>query len=64
MEDGNQPPIGVVGLTTAVRIQEKGGYQVAIVAEALPSDPKSIKYTSHWAVSGFVVGYLYSSTSY
>ncbi|KAJ7871319.1 hypothetical protein B0H13DRAFT_1634268 [Mycena leptocephala] len=49
MEDGNQPPIGVVGLTTAVRIQEKGGYQVAIVAEALPSDPKSIKYTSHWA---------------
>ncbi|KAJ7143344.1 D-amino-acid oxidase [Mycena crocata] len=40
---------GVVGLTTALRIQEKGGYQVAIVAEILPSDPKSIKYTSHWA---------------
>ncbi|KAJ7336451.1 D-amino-acid oxidase [Mycena albidolilacea] len=40
---------GVVGLTTAVRIQEKGGYQVEIVAEVLPSDPKNIKYTSHWA---------------
>ncbi|KAJ7484624.1 D-amino-acid oxidase [Mycena latifolia] len=40
---------GVVGLTTAVRIQEKGGYQVTIVAEVLPSDPKTIKYTSHWA---------------
>ncbi|KAJ6499534.1 D-amino-acid oxidase [Mycena vitilis] len=40
---------GVVGLTTAVRIQERGGYQVTIVAEVLPSDPKSIKYTSHWA---------------
>ncbi|KAJ7218306.1 D-amino-acid oxidase [Mycena rebaudengoi] len=40
---------GVVGLTTALRIQEKGGYQVTIVAEVLPSDPKSIKYTSHWA---------------
>ncbi|KAF7326371.1 Nuclear export factor [Mycena venus] len=40
---------GVVGLTTAVRIQERGGYHVEIVAEILPSDPKSIKYTSHWA---------------
>ncbi|KAJ7070310.1 hypothetical protein B0H15DRAFT_968671, partial [Mycena belliarum] len=40
---------GVVGLTTAVRIQEKGGYHVSIVAEILPSDPKTIKYTSHWA---------------
>ncbi|KAK7018968.1 nuclear export factor [Favolaschia claudopus] len=40
---------GVVGLTTAVRIQERGGYHVEIVAETLPSDPKSIKYTSHWA---------------
>ncbi|KAJ7669020.1 D-amino-acid oxidase [Mycena rosella] len=40
---------GVVGLTTAVRIQERGGYHVSIVAEILPSDPKNIKYTSHWA---------------
>ncbi|KAL0576847.1 hypothetical protein V5O48_005144 [Marasmius crinis-equi] len=40
---------GVVGLTTALSIQERGGYSVAIVAEVLPSDPKSIKYTSHWA---------------
>ncbi|KAJ7442514.1 D-amino-acid oxidase [Mycena galericulata] len=40
---------GVVGLTTALRVQEKGGYQVTIVAEILPSDPKNIKYTSHWA---------------
>ncbi|KAJ7749293.1 D-amino-acid oxidase [Mycena maculata] len=40
---------GVVGLTTALRVQEKGGYQVTIVAEILPSDPKTIKYTSHWA---------------
>ncbi|KAJ7057803.1 D-amino-acid oxidase [Mycena amicta] len=40
---------GVVGLTTALRVQEQGGYQVTIVAEIFPSDPKSIKYTSHWA---------------
>ncbi|KAF9260122.1 nucleotide-binding domain-containing protein [Marasmius fiardii PR-910] len=40
---------GVVGLTTALSIQERGGYGVSIVAEALPTDPKSIKYTSHWA---------------
>ncbi|KAF9457140.1 D-amino-acid oxidase [Collybia nuda] len=40
---------GVVGLTTALRIQERGGYQVTIIADILPTDPKSIKYTSHWA---------------
>ncbi|KAF9457141.1 hypothetical protein BDZ94DRAFT_1326481 [Collybia nuda] len=40
---------GVIGLTTALVIQEKGGYHVTIVAEMLPSDSKSIKYTSHWA---------------
>ncbi|ESK85652.1 d-amino-acid oxidase [Moniliophthora roreri MCA 2997] len=40
---------GVVGLTTALRIQERGGYSVTIVAEILPTDPKSIKYTSQWA---------------
>ncbi|KZT28066.1 D-amino-acid oxidase [Neolentinus lepideus HHB14362 ss-1] len=40
---------GVIGLTTAVKIQEQRGYQVTIIAETLPSDPKSIRYTSHWA---------------
>ncbi|CAL1708766.1 unnamed protein product [Somion occarium] len=40
---------GVIGLTTALKIQEKGGYAVTIVAETFPSDPKSIKYTSIWA---------------
>ncbi|TFK41511.1 D-aspartate oxidase [Crucibulum laeve] len=40
---------GVIGLTTALQIQEKGGYHVTIIAEVLPSDPKTIKYTSHWA---------------
>jgi D-aspartate oxidase len=41
---------GVVGLTTAIRIQERGGFQVTIVAETLPGDPKTIHYTSIWAV--------------
>lgn len=40
---------GVVGLTTAVKIQEAGGYQVTIIADVLPSDPKTITYTSQWA---------------
>ncbi|KAF5340298.1 hypothetical protein D9611_007863 [Ephemerocybe angulata] len=40
---------GVVGLTTALRIQTEGKYDVAIVAETLPTDPKSIRYTSQWA---------------
>ncbi|TFK49360.1 D-amino-acid oxidase [Heliocybe sulcata] len=40
---------GVVGLTTALKIQEQGGYQVIIIADILPSDPKSIRYCSHWA---------------
>ncbi|KAI8986661.1 D-amino-acid oxidase [Trametes punicea] len=40
---------GVVGLTTAVKIQEKGGYRVTIIAETFPTDPKTIKYTSLWA---------------
>lgn len=40
---------GVVGLSTAIRIQEKGGYRVTIVAETFPTDPKTIRYTSHWA---------------
>ncbi|KIP11903.1 hypothetical protein PHLGIDRAFT_63002 [Phlebiopsis gigantea 11061_1 CR5-6] len=41
--------LGVVGLTTAVKIQEQGGYAVTVVADTFPSDPKSIKYTSLWA---------------
>ncbi|KAI0777177.1 D-amino-acid oxidase [Trametes elegans] len=40
---------GVVGLTTALTIQEKGGYKVTIIAETFPTDPKNIKYTSIWA---------------
>ncbi|KAJ7583465.1 hypothetical protein C8J56DRAFT_1055227 [Mycena floridula] len=40
---------GVVGLTTALKIQEHGGYAVTILAEVLPTDPKTIKYTSQWA---------------
>ncbi|KAF7369798.1 D-aspartate oxidase [Mycena venus] len=40
---------GVVGLTTAIKLQEKGGYQVTIVAEILPTDRPSSHYTSHWA---------------
>lgn len=46
------PLAGVIGLTTAIVIQEKGHYKVTIVSELLPSDPKSTKYTSHWAVRG------------
>ncbi|TRM68586.1 hypothetical protein BD626DRAFT_482205 [Schizophyllum amplum] len=40
---------GVVGLTTAVSLQEQGNYNVTVLADAFPSDPKSVKYTSHWA---------------
>ncbi|KAL1758875.1 hypothetical protein FB107DRAFT_258167 [Schizophyllum commune] len=40
---------GVVGLTTALKLQEKGGYAVTIIAEIFPNDPLSIKYTSNWA---------------
>ncbi|KAI9062226.1 D-amino-acid oxidase [Trametes sanguinea] len=40
---------GVVGLTTAVKIQEQQGYRVTIIAETFPTDPKTIKYTSLWA---------------
>jgi hypothetical protein len=42
---------GVVGLTTALKLQQAGKYRVTIVAEVLPSDPKSGRYTSFWAVS-------------
>ncbi|KAF8339534.1 uncharacterized protein EI90DRAFT_3279207 [Cantharellus anzutake] len=41
---------GVVGLSTAIEIQERiPSAKVYIVAEVLPGDPKSIKYTSLWA---------------
>ncbi|KIM59117.1 hypothetical protein SCLCIDRAFT_1218117 [Scleroderma citrinum Foug A] len=40
---------GVVGLSTAIRIQEKGGYRVTIVAGTFPTDLRTIHYTSHWA---------------
>ncbi|KAK7684996.1 hypothetical protein QCA50_011831 [Cerrena zonata] len=39
---------GVAGLTTAIALQQKG-YAVSIVAETIPTDPKSIRYTSIWA---------------
>ncbi|KAJ3814478.1 D-amino-acid oxidase [Lentinula aff. lateritia] len=46
---------GVVGLTTAITILESNSkkddsnYSVTILAAQLPTDPKSIAYTSHWA---------------
>ncbi|EJC98787.1 D-aspartate oxidase [Fomitiporia mediterranea MF3/22] len=39
---------GVIGLSTAIRILEKGD-PVTIVAEVFPDDAKSIRYTSWWA---------------
>ncbi|KAJ7615355.1 hypothetical protein FB45DRAFT_935477 [Roridomyces roridus] len=40
---------GVIGLTTAIKLQEMG-YRVTIVAEFLPTDePSPAQYTSHWA---------------
>jgi len=48
---------GVVGLSTAIEVLDKvRGARVYIVAEVLPGDPKSIKYTSLWAVSFFPPG--------
>lgn len=43
--------LGVAGLTTAVKVQEKGGFKVTVVAETFPTDPKTARYTSPWAVS-------------
>lgn len=40
---------GVIGITTGTKLQETGDYQVTIVAETLPTDPKNIRYTSPWA---------------
>jgi hypothetical protein len=42
--------LGVVGLSTALTLQDKG-YDVTIVADQFPEDPRNIRYTSHWAVS-------------
>ncbi|QRW10503.1 FAD-dependent oxidoreductase [Ceratobasidium sp. AG-Ba] len=39
---------GVVGLSTALRLQESG-YAVTIIAEHFPGDKKTIEYTSPWA---------------
>ncbi|KAG9119496.1 hypothetical protein FRC07_005455 [Ceratobasidium sp. 392] len=39
---------GVIGLSTACKLQEKG-YTVTIIAEHLPGDKKTIEYTSPWA---------------
>jgi D-amino-acid oxidase len=42
---------GVIGLTSALKVQEAfNEANVCIVAESFPGDPKSIKYTSLWAV--------------
>ncbi|KAF9442840.1 D-aspartate oxidase, partial [Macrolepiota fuliginosa MF-IS2] len=43
---------GVVGLTTALEIQQRGQgkYRVTVVADAFPGDPGTgVKYTSQWA---------------
>ena len=41
---------GVVGLTTALKLQLQRNYMVTVVSEIIPGDPSSIKYTSRWAV--------------
>jgi hypothetical protein len=43
--------IGVIGLTTAIVLQEKGDYRVTIVADIFPGDERNSRYTSNWAVS-------------
>ena len=42
---------GVIGLTTALTLQKSHGTAVSItiLAKQLPSDPRSISYTSSWA---------------
>ncbi|KAJ2915167.1 hypothetical protein MD484_g5249, partial [Candolleomyces efflorescens] len=44
---------GVIGLTTALKIQSELGKRldVVLIGEILPTDPKNIKYTSQWAVA-------------
>lgn len=41
---------GIIGLTTALKFQQHGGYQVTILAEHFPKDGKSVKYASLSAV--------------
>ncbi|KIL58010.1 hypothetical protein M378DRAFT_87107, partial [Amanita muscaria Koide BX008] len=45
--------LGIIGLTTAIKIQERGGYKATVVAEfkLFPMDPKDVRYTSNFAVS-------------
>ncbi|KIL62273.1 hypothetical protein M378DRAFT_800119 [Amanita muscaria Koide BX008] len=45
---------GVIGLSTAIKIQERGGYKVTVVAELFPTDPKDVRYTSNFAGAQFV----------
>ena len=47
--------IGVIGLTTAIVLQEKGDYHVTIVADVFPGDERSSRYTSCWAVSRIMI---------
>jgi hypothetical protein len=45
--------LGVIGLTTAIEIQErgKGKYWVTIISDVFPGDPNTgVNYTSQWAV--------------
>lgn len=41
----------MIGLTTALKIQQEEGYNVTILAEQFPTDPKTVKYASLSAVS-------------
>ncbi len=51
LSSGVYERIGVIGLTTALKMQEEGGYSVTILAEQFPTDPKTVKYASLSAVS-------------
>jgi len=53
---------GVIGLTTALRLQELGSNHVTVIADILPSDPKSIRYTSRWAGAHHVFNPMNSDT--
>ncbi len=45
---------GVIGLSTALKIQEEGGYHVTVLAQHLPEDPKDAYYSSCWAVRAWI----------
>jgi 2-polyprenyl-6-methoxyphenol hydroxylase-like FAD-dependent oxidoreductase len=56
---------GVVGLTTALEIQQRGNgkYRVTLVADAYPGDPDTgVRYTSQWAVRASTINRLYNFT--